>query len=168
MSVGFFFEGTVEQAGTVDSAAVHLGIGTPQDLVVAAGGVLSIDGQLDMMADEGHHLTNNGTVRVPGWLNMAPRTGNMIAMTGSGTLVLEGGTIAAFALDLPRAAEVSLRVYDIAGRDVASLSRGVREAGVHQFALRGHSLASGVYFGRVQLRSEGRTETRTAPIVYVK
>ncbi len=73
-----------------------------------------------------------------------------------------------FALELPEAAGVSLAVYDVAGRQVAALGGGVREAGVHAFTLRGLELSSGVYFGRVRLQMAGRVETRTARMVFVR
>lgn len=44
--------------------------------------------------------------------------------------------------------EVSLRVYDMAGRQVAELVNGVMQAGRHEITFRADNLASGVYFYR--------------------
>jgi hypothetical protein len=53
-----------------------------------------------------------------------------------------------FALATP--ADVCLSVYDLAGRLVATLSEGPREAGVHEVTFDGAHCASGVYLCRLQ------------------
>ena len=50
--------------------------------------------------------------------------------------------------DLPRASEVSLRIYDLLGREVATLVHGMVPAGAHHISWRAAGLASGVYFCR--------------------
>jgi len=50
---------------------------------------------------------------------------------------------------LPRATSVSLKVYDVLGRDVATLVSGHLEAGVHQLSWNADAAASGVYFYRL-------------------
>jgi hypothetical protein len=45
---------------------------------------------------------------------------------------------------------VSLRVYDIAGRLVATLAEGRQESGTHQVTFDGSKLASGLYFVRME------------------
>jgi hypothetical protein len=52
--------------------------------------------------------------------------------------------------DLPRSSTVSLRVYDLFGREVATLVDGARAAGRHQEIFDGRGLASGVYFARLK------------------
>ena len=52
--------------------------------------------------------------------------------------------------DLPRAGHVSLRVYDLLGREVAVLKDGFVEAGTHRVTFDGSDLASGVYICRLQ------------------
>ncbi|MCB2200554.1 carboxypeptidase regulatory-like domain-containing protein [bacterium] len=51
---------------------------------------------------------------------------------------------------LPSAGEVSIRVFDLAGRQVAELAQGTFAAGQHRFVLDGTALASGSYFVKVQ------------------
>jgi hypothetical protein len=51
---------------------------------------------------------------------------------------------------IPGAGQVSLKVYDTAGRPVATLVEGWRDAGVHAVTFEGSKLASGVYFLRMQ------------------
>lgn len=58
---------------------------------------------------------------------------------------------------LPRACEVSLRVYDVMGREVAVLVNGRRERGRHLARLE-VGLTSGVYF--CVLRADGAVESR--------
>ncbi|HEY3296450.1 MAG TPA: T9SS type A sorting domain-containing protein [bacterium] len=48
--------------------------------------------------------------------------------------------------DLPEAGHVSLRVYDVAGREVASLVNGPMAAGRQQVSFEGRNLPSGLYF----------------------
>lgn len=98
--------------------------------------------------------------------------GNIVRISYSGTTGVEPGGVpaglpSAFALgtsapspfqgatqvrfQLPRAEFVSLRVFDVAGRQVRTLARGGHEAGYHHARWdgrddRGARLASGVYF----------------------
>lgn len=51
--------------------------------------------------------------------------------------------------DIPAAAHVSLRVFDMLGREVSILVDGFSEAGVHIVQFDGSRLASGVYFARL-------------------
>jgi flagellar hook assembly protein FlgD len=64
----------------------------------------------------------------------------------------------AIRLEMPRAATATLRIYDVAGRAVATLAEGRLEAGAHSFvwdgrAANGIEAASGVYV--VELRALG-------------
>ena len=59
-----------------------------------------------------------------------------------------------FALD--HEAHVTLRIYDVAGHEMAHLLDAVRPAGVHQVVFEGRGLASGVYMALL------RTDTDTA------
>jgi hypothetical protein len=69
--------------------------------------------------------------------------------------------------DLPEAANVSLSIYDVMGRQVATLVDGSMAAGRHEVAWQGRgrngSLASGVYFAR--LKAGTHTATRRLTIV---
>lgn len=64
---------------------------------------------------------------------------------------------------LCRPGHVDLRAYDIAGREVAILSCGTMEAGVHAIAWNASRLSSGVYF--YVLRAEGKTVSRKAVLL---
>jgi len=50
---------------------------------------------------------------------------------------------------VPTASKVTLKVYDILGREVATLVDQVRTAGVYSVSFNGSSLSSGVYFYRM-------------------
>jgi hypothetical protein len=54
------------------------------------------------------------------------------------------------AFDLPKAGHISLRVYDLLGREVALLKDGFVEAGTHRVTFDGSGLASGIYFARLE------------------
>ena len=58
---------------------------------------------------------------------------------------------------LPRGAEVSLRVFNIAGQQVATLVDGYQPGGRHTLSFDGSSLSSGVYFYRVDALGSSQT-----------
>jgi photosystem II stability/assembly factor-like uncharacterized protein len=51
--------------------------------------------------------------------------------------------------DLPTDSRVSLKVYDLLGREVVTLSDGVETAGYHQVIFNASELATGIYFYRL-------------------
>jgi hypothetical protein len=59
--------------------------------------------------------------------------------------------------DLPKTGNVSLKVYDLYGREVATLVDGMKAAGTHQETFTAQSLASGVYFARLKTDVLSRT-----------
>ena len=61
--------------------------------------------------------------------------------------------------DLPKSAHVTLVVYDMLGREVATLVNGGEEAGFKSVVLDSGSLASGVYFYRLQVQPAGGGKT---------
>jgi len=62
---------------------------------------------------------------------------------------------------LPEASEVSLKVYDILGREVATLQQGRKQAGRHQVTFETNRLSSGAYFGRLEAGGQTRTQKIT-------
>lgn len=62
------------------------------------------------------------------------------------------------AFDLPTAASVTLRVFDLLGRNVQTLVEGFQPAGRHAVPFDAHDLPSGTYFYR--LEAAGHTQTR--------
>ena len=64
---------------------------------------------------------------------------------------------------LPDAKKVTLRLYDVLGREVATLVQGRKEAGRHTVRLETDRLSSGVYFGRLQ--AGDRTLTQKITVV---
>jgi hypothetical protein len=58
---------------------------------------------------------------------------------------------------IPRPAEVSLRLYDLTGREVAILTSGDQTAGIHQSTFHAGSLSSGIYI--LRLDAAGVTQT---------
>ena len=61
------------------------------------------------------------------------------------------------AYELPRAGIVSLKVFDVMGREAAVLAEGEEDAGHHSVVFNAQTLSSGIYF--YQLRFDGRSET---------
>ncbi len=62
---------------------------------------------------------------------------------------------------LPEAGDVTLEVYDVLGRRVATLEQGRKKAGRHTARLETGRLSSGVYFGRLEAGGETRTQKIT-------
>jgi len=58
--------------------------------------------------------------------------------------------VTALCFELREASHVSLRVYDTAGREVATLVDGWKEAGSHKVTFHGMGLAGGIYFARLE------------------
>jgi hypothetical protein len=59
---------------------------------------------------------------------------------------------------LPAKSEVTLRVYDVLGREIATLVNEVKQPGTHTVQIDGSGLASGVYF--YQLRAGAFASTK--------
>lgn len=64
---------------------------------------------------------------------------------------------------LPEGQEVTLRIYDVLGREVATLESGRKQAGRHTVQLETDRLSSGIYFGR--LTAGGQTLTQKITVV---
>ena len=70
---------------------------------------------------------------------------------------------------LERAGEIKLTVFDIAGREVASLVNGHRSLGHHEVVWDAEGMSSGVYFVRLELQSAGTLQhTSVRKVVLVK
>ena len=52
--------------------------------------------------------------------------------------------------DLPRRTQVTIRIFDISGRQVKVLQNAVLNAGQHRLRMNSSELASGVYFYRIE------------------
>lgn len=95
---------------------------------------------------------------------------------GPGSSVLSfapmgGATKLGFALDLPAAADVQVKVYDVRGREAVKLFTGALNPGRHQLqvpATDAGRLPSGVYFARAVIRAGGQTQVRVARTVIVR
>lgn len=74
----------------------------------------------------------------------------------------------ALELGLPAGAEVRLDVFDVHGRRAASLCDASLGAGRYRFDLRGAGLDAGVYLGRVQVSTRGKSEVRITRVVVMR
>ncbi len=61
--------------------------------------------------------------------------------------------------DLPRAADVSLTVVDLLGRQVRELVSGTKPAGTYEVSFQATGLSSGIYFYRIQAGDYVETKT---------
>ncbi len=67
------------------------------------------------------------------------------------------------AYELPNAGVVSLKVYDVLGREASVLADGEQDAGRHSVQFNGQNMSSGIYF--YQLRFNGRIETKSMQFI---
>jgi len=115
---------------------------------------------------------NGGGLMYEHWLNYEPN--KVMGEAGQGlALPLEFSLSEAFpnpfnpvtalGFQLPASSRVSLRIYDTAGREVATLVNGWRDAGVHEVTFDASDLASGLYFCRMQ--ADGFTAVRKLMLV---
>ncbi len=56
---------------------------------------------------------------------------------------------ATISFELPRAREIRIRIYDVTGREVRELVKGMQTAGDHELRYDASGLASGIYFVRL-------------------
>jgi len=77
-------------------------------------------------------------------------------------------TVIQFAL--PEASEVSLKVYNVLGKEIATVVEGRYSGGIHKVVWRPEREASGVYFYRLVAKSEksGRMFTSVKKLTYVR
>jgi hypothetical protein len=66
--------------------------------------------------------------------------------------------------NLPQASFVKLTIFDVAGREVATLINGMRDAGPHEITFDGSGLASGIYLCRLQATPSGSGATPTTMV----
>ncbi|MBK6765490.1 MAG: T9SS type A sorting domain-containing protein [bacterium] len=69
---------------------------------------------------------------------------------------------------LPVRSNVTLKVYDLLGREVATLANGAFEAGLHTVNLNGSDLSSGVYFYTIKADGGSESFTSTRKLVLMK
>ena len=72
-----------------------------------------------------------------------------------------GGSVAAFEFDLPRPTTLTVRIFDILGREVARpADRLGYAAGTHELRISLSRLASGAYLCRLRFETPATAETR--------
>lgn len=92
------------------------------------------------------------------WNSAGPCEPNAAAPSPALLATLGGDRVLRVGFRLDRAADVSLEVYDVSGRAVATLARGSLSAGAHERTWSGEGARPGVYF--VRLRGAGFSTTR--------
>jgi hypothetical protein len=63
--------------------------------------------------------------------------------------------------NIPEKGNVSLKIYDVIGREVASLVDQIQEAGNYEILFNASSLSSGVYYYKIFAVSNGFSETKS-------
>jgi len=58
---------------------------------------------------------------------------------------------------LPAGGDVSLKIFDVAGREVADLGAGFMTAGTHSLEWNVRGVAKGLYFARLAVNGQVRT-----------
>jgi hypothetical protein len=70
--------------------------------------------------------------------------------------------------EIPLTGKVSLKVYDILGKEVLNIIDEQKEAGYYTAEFDGSSLASGVYFYRLLAEGNGQSFSKTLKMILVK
>ena len=70
--------------------------------------------------------------------------------------------------ELPYAANVTLKVYDIAGREVANLLSGYQNTGNHTVSFDASGLSSGVYFYKLSVQNGLNSTTKVNKMILTK
>jgi len=70
--------------------------------------------------------------------------------------------------ELPYAANVTLKVYDIAGREVANLFSGYQNTGNHTVRFNASGLSSGVYFYKLSVQNGINSTTKVNKMILTK
>jgi hypothetical protein len=70
--------------------------------------------------------------------------------------------------EIPVNGKVTIKVYDITGREVITLLDETREADYYTIEFDGTNLASGAYFYRIISEGEGKSFTKTLKMILVK
>jgi hypothetical protein len=70
--------------------------------------------------------------------------------------------------DLPFDGKVSLKLFDMSGREVADLVNEVKTAGYHTVSFNASDLSSGVYFYRINVEANGKNFVDTKKMTLVK
>ncbi len=70
--------------------------------------------------------------------------------------------------DLPFDGKVSMKLFDMSGREVATLVNEIKTAGYHSVNFNGSALSSGVYFYRINVESNGKNFVDTKKMMLVK
>ncbi len=70
--------------------------------------------------------------------------------------------------DLPYESKVSVRLFDLSGKEVATLVNEVKTAGYYTVNFNGANLSSGVYFYTISAQSSGNNFTETKRMMLIK
>jgi hypothetical protein len=70
--------------------------------------------------------------------------------------------------DLPYDSKVSLKLYDISGREVMTLMNETKAAGYYTVQMNGNDLSSGMYFYRINAEGNGQNYIMTKKAVLIK
>jgi hypothetical protein len=70
--------------------------------------------------------------------------------------------------EIPQDSKVSMKVYDITGKEVTKLFEGVKSAGFHTIQFDGSSLSTGIYFYRLVASSNGQETVITKKMNLIK
>ncbi len=69
---------------------------------------------------------------------------------------------------MPFDGKVSIRVYDILGREVSTLINDFKEADFYTVEFDGTNIASGIYFYRIVAEGNNQKFTKTLKMILVK
>jgi len=148
--------------GAVDSLLASLGVGAMESITVFHR-VRATDGSFPRFGPAAAvTLTRTGTVSTEGGAGAVA-----FALRGAAPNPMRGHATLTF--DLPEAADVTVEVYDVMGRQVLMLPLGERAAGAgHAAPLAADGLAAGTYIVRLRATTAQTTLSETTRVTVVR
>ena len=126
-----------------------------------AGGELRVAGA-DVSAGDGTPITVDLSALTASLGTAGGGVPERVALSPARPNPASGAT--SFVVSLPRAAQVDLAMFDLAGRRVATLHRGALAAGERAFTWRPGAVPSGVYFARLAVDGVVRSSRVTLKV----
>ncbi len=161
LSIGSTSEWTVTGTSTLTVLTDPTGIsGLTMTNIIGNGNVVYYNSALagnSCLQGRTYTLVNGGILTPSGGASVNPGGMPGFVLAQNQPNPFSGATSIGF--QIPSRSYVSLRIYDPAGRQVATLVDGLCDAGSHQAAFVAGALPSGVYYCR--LLAGGRTQSRS-------
>ncbi|MCF7811703.1 carboxypeptidase regulatory-like domain-containing protein, partial [bacterium] len=153
--IGIYASDVLVGSGVIQNGKCGIAIWGDDESTDVLNGA-KVGDELEIRLLSNGHLQNAAYTLLSGELNYQINGLAVIRLDDVADLPVEFGIVSAYpnpfnsttmiTYSLPEAALVSLKLYDISGREVASIVNEYRKAGLHETIICGENLSSGLYF----------------------